>query len=89
MNEIKDTLPKQYTVELISQLRLRKKQELNESRERIQKLAQELFAPQQSKNRMENMMQHINAGIAAYDGLRTGMMILKRIRAFFRRKRKG
>ena len=61
MNDIKP-IPN-YSVEIISQLRAQKKQELSESKERIQLLTQELFSPQKSKNKMENMMQHINAGI--------------------------
>lgn len=36
---------------------------------------------------MENMMQHINAGIAAYDGLKTGIMIFQRIHRFLIEKR--
>ena len=65
MNEIKEMMPAQYSVQLISQLRAKKKQELKESKERILSLTQELFTPQQSKNKAENLMQHINAGIAA------------------------
>ena len=63
MNDIKSA--PNYSVEIISQLRAQKKQELRESKERIQLLTQDLFSPQKSKNKMENMMQHINAGIAA------------------------
>lgn len=85
MNDIKP-IPN-YSVEIISQLRAQKKQELRESKERIQLLTQELFSPQKSKNKMENMMQHINAGIAAYDGLKTGIMIFQRIHRFFNRKK--
>ena len=85
MNDIKP-IPN-YSVEIISQLRSQKKQELRESKERIQLLTQELFSPQKSKNKMENMMQHINAGIAAYDGLKTGIMIFQRIHRFFNRKK--
>ena len=55
MNDIKP-IPN-YSVEIISQLRAQKKQELRESKERIQLLTQELFSPQKSKNKMENMMQ--------------------------------
>lgn len=36
---------------------------------------------------MENMMQHINAGIAAYDGLKTGIMIFQRIHRFLIEKK--
>ena len=49
MNEIKEMMPAQYSVQLISQLRAKKKQELKESKERILSLTQELFTPQQSK----------------------------------------
>ena len=80
-------LARLFSVEIISQLRAQKKQELRESKERIQLLTQELFSPQKSKNKMENMMQHINAGIAAYDGLKTGIMIFQRIHRFFNRKK--
>ena len=87
MNEIQNIQPQRYTIEAISRMRLRKKRELKASKERIQELTQELFSPRQSKNKMENLMQHVNAGIAAWDGVRTGLMILKRMRAFFRKKK--
>ena len=80
--------PINYSVEIISQLRAQKKQELRDSKERIQRLTEDLFAPQQSKNKMEKIMQHVNAGIAAYDGLRTGIMIFQRIHRFFNRKKR-
>lgn len=86
MDETKN--PINYSVEIISQLRAKKKQELRDSKERIQRLTEDLFAPQQSKNKMENIMQHVNAGIAAYDGLRTGIMIFQRIHRFFNRKKR-
>ncbi|WP_072543163.1 hypothetical protein [Bacteroides mediterraneensis] len=86
MDETKN--PINYSVEIISQLRAQKKQELRDSKERIQRLTEDLFAPQQSKNKMENIMQHVNAGIAAYDGLRTGIMIFQRIHRFFNRKKR-
>ena len=80
-----------YTIEIIRQQRLNKKEELSQSKERMQQLAHQLFAPQESKNKFEGMMQHINMGIAAYDGVMTGVKILRRIRYFFggnkRRKR--
>ena len=57
--------PPYYSVESIAQRRAEKKEEILRSKARIQNLTQELFAPQKSKNQMDNMMQHINAGIAA------------------------
>lgn len=80
--------PPYYSVESIAQRRAEKKEEILLSKARIQNLTQELFAPQKSKNQMDNMMQHINAGIAAYDGLMTGLKILRRVRGFFARNKK-
>lgn len=80
--------PPHYSVESIAQRRAEKKEEILLSKARIQNLTQELFAPQKSKNQMDNMMQHINAGIAAYDGLMTGLKILRRVRGFFSRNKK-
>ena len=67
---------------------LDKKAELLQSKERMQQLARQLFAPQESKTKFEGMMQHINTGIAAYDGIMTGMKILRRIRTFFGGRRR-
>lgn len=80
--------PPYYSVESIAQRRAEKKEEILRSKARIQNLTQELFTPQKSKNQMDNMMQHINAGIAAYDGLMTGLKILRRVRGFFSRNKK-
>ena len=80
-----------YTIETIRQQRLDKKAEILQSKERMYRLTHLLFNPPQSKNKFEGMMQHVNMGIAAYDGLMTGIKILRRVRTFFgsgRSKRK-
>lgn len=76
-----------YTLELIAQLKRRKRDELRESGTRIREMGQELFAPQESSNRMEHAMNYINAGISAYDGILTGLKIFRRIRRFFASKK--
>lgn len=81
------TSPSSYTLEMITQRRLSKKAELKASKEQIMEFSRELFAPQQSKSKFDNVMQQINAGIAAYDGLMTGIKIFQRLRRFFRRKK--
>lgn len=83
----KNILPPTYSIELIAQRRAEKRQQLRDSKKRIQELTQDLLAPQESQNKIENLMQHVNAGIAAYDGIRTGIMILRRIRALFPKKK--
>ncbi len=79
--------PVKYTLEEIYQLRIHKQNEIAESKKRMQRYAQDLFAPQKSANKIDSVMQHINSGISVYDGLMTGMKIVKRIRKFFQGKR--
>lgn len=80
--------PSYYTLETIAALRSDKKAELEASKEHIMELSRELFAPQESKNKFDQLMQQVNAGIAAYDGLMTGIKIFRRIRAFFSKTKK-
>lgn len=75
--------PNHYTLEMIRQQRIDKKKEILQSKEQMLHLAHQLFAPPQSKNKFEGMMQHVNMGIAAYDGLMTGIKVLRRVRTFF------
>lgn len=77
-----------YTLEDIIARKQAKRKEILESKERLQTLAQDLFAPNESKNKLDGLMQHVNMGIAAYDGIMTGIKILRRIRGFFDRKRR-
>ena len=60
--------PNHYTLEMIRQQRIDKKKEILQSKEQMLHLAHQLFAPPQSKNKFEGMMQHVNMGrqIARY-----------------------
>lgn len=77
-----------HTIESIRERRLAKREELKQSKDRMQNLSQQLFAPQQGKNKIDSLMQQVNMGIAAYDGLMTGIKILRRVRGFFGDKKK-
>lgn len=77
-----------YTLEDIIARKQAKRKEILQSKERLQTLAQDLFAPNESKNKLDGLMQHVNMGIAAYDGIMTGIKILRRVRGFFDRKRR-
>ncbi len=77
-----------YTLEDIIARKQAKRKEILQSKENIQTLAQDLFAPNESKNKLDGLMQHVNMGIAAYDGIMTGIKILRRVRGFFDRKRR-
>lgn len=76
-------LPPVITLEDIRKRKGEKKKEIEKSRERMMKITQDLFVPVKPQNGFDGIMQNINAGIAAYDGLMTGIKIFKRIRTFF------
>lgn len=77
-----------YSLEQIKKMRIAKRQEIRQSTRRMQLIGEELFAPQRSATRMEGLLQHVNAGIAAYEGVMTGLKILRRVQAFFRRTKR-
>lgn len=81
-------MPKQqHSLDLIRNLREQKKQEADVSKARIQKLTNQLFAPQESKGKIDGWMKQLNTGIAAYDGIMTGFKLLRRLRYIFTRRR--
>ena len=49
-----------YSIEGIRERRLAKREELKLSKERMQDLTQQLFAPQQGKNKIDSLMQQVN-----------------------------
>ena len=74
-----------YTIEEINRLREEKRNEARQSKERLRQLGQQLFAPRESKGKLDNLMQQVNMGIAAYDGVMTGIKVLRRIRSYFKK----
>lgn len=78
-----------YTIEWVNQQKTEREEKIQASKKRIQNLTQQLFAPTRSNNKVDNMMQHINMGIAAYDGIMTGVKVLRRIQNFFGKKKKS
>ena len=72
-----------YSIQSSSERKSRKKAELRQSKERIHELTQNLFSPPETKSKMDLMMHHLNTGMAAYDGIMTGVKIYKRLRAVF------
>lgn len=78
MNEIT-----KYSIQIISERKNNKKAELRASKEKIHELTQNLFSPPETKNKMDLIMHHFNTGIAAYDGIMTGVKIYRRIKGYF------
>lgn len=72
-----------YSLEIITARRLEKKEELRKSKENIYNLTHRLFSPPETKSKMDLIMHNFNSGMAAYDGIMTGIKIYRRIRAAF------
>lgn len=77
-----------YSLEQIKAMRIAKRREIQQSVRKIQLIGEQLFAPQKSIGKMDGIMQQVNAGIAAYDGIMTGLKIIRRIQSFFHRRRR-
>ncbi len=90
MNEtlVTPTPPQVITLDMIRRRRVEKLAEIQQAKERLAETASALFAPIEDKGGVDGIMQHVNTGIAIYDGVRTGIKIMQRIRGFFRRKRR-
>lgn len=75
------------TLEVIAQRKAEKLAEVQQAQKEMRQTLRSLFAPVEQKGGVEGIMQHINTGIAVYDGVRTGIKIMQRIRSFFQRKK--
>lgn len=75
------------TLEVIAQRKAEKLEEVQQAKKEMVQTIHELFAPVEHKGGVEGIMQHINTGIAVYDGVRTGIKIMQRIRGYFLKKR--
>ena len=83
------TSDKKITIEDIAAPKEKKKQEIDKQKDLIYNRFHNIFAPiEPDTNKAESLMRTFNTGMAVYDGLMLGMKTFKRIKGFFRRKRK-
>lgn len=74
----------------LNDIRQQKKDKLAEVREtgnKIRKTIHEIFMPEERQPGMGRLMQHVSMGIAIYDGVMTGLKVMRRIRRFFSRRK--
>lgn len=76
------------TLEVIAQRKAQKLEEVRQAKLEMADTLHQLFAPVENKGGMEGIMQHVNTGIAVYDGVRTGIKIMQRIRSLFRSRKR-
>ena len=77
--------PATITLEEIARRKSELKQQLDEQRSIIIATAKETFAPTSEETSLHPLMQGMNRGLAIYDGVITGIKIMRRIRFFFKR----
>ena len=60
------------TLEEIARRKAEKREEVLKAKTQITETLRELFVPEENKGGIEGIMQHVNTGIAVYDGVMTG-----------------
>lgn len=77
-----------YSIELIAQRKAEMMKELESSRERIQRMMQEILSPPQKKNNMELWMHYASTGMSTYNSIMTTVKLYQRIKGKFGKKKK-
>ena len=77
----------QITLEEITRQKKAVRLQIREQRDRIQQTATELFSPVKATTKVEMLMNSVNSGIAVFDGVMTGLRIMRRVRGLFRLKK--
>lgn len=75
--------PAPISLDTIRQMKAEKLKEVRTSKERMTQQARSLLAPLKPQSGGNALMQNISSGIAIFDGLMTGIRIMRRIRRFF------
>lgn len=75
------------TLEEIARRKNEKREEVRKVKTQMMQTVHELFEPEENKGGVEGIMQHISTGIAVYDGVMTGIKIMRRIRSFFTKRK--
>lgn len=76
------------TLEEITRRKNEKREEVRKSKARMVQTIRGMFVPEENKGGVEGLMQHVSTGIAVYDGVMTGIKIMRRIKSLFIRKRR-
>ncbi len=76
------------TLDMIAQLKAQKLKEVQQAKADIADTVHNIFAPVQKQTGSDGFMHHIHTGIAVFEGMRTGIKIIKRVRGFFHKKKR-
>ena len=73
------------TLEDIAQRKTTLKKQLDEQRSAIIATAKQTFAPSKEEASLHPLMQSMSRGLAIYDGMMTGIKVMRRIKSFLKR----
>ena len=72
---------------MIQHMRREKLKEVREAGKTIKNTTRGIFSPQERQPGVNGLMQQVGTGIAIYDGVMTGIKIIRQIRKMFKRRR--
>lgn len=75
------------TLESLARMKAEKLKEVRASKKRMSEQAQRLFIPSKTPSEESALMQSISSGIAIFDGVMTGIRIMRKIQRFFSKMR--
>ena len=85
MNTPQNNTPNtEITLDMICQQKAEKLSEIRASKQRISLQARELFHPAEATSKSNALINNFSSGIAIFNGVITGLKIIRRIRSIFR-----
>ena len=83
----KQSTPVKITLEDISRLKFEKLEEIRTQKKVMARTARSIFAPLgPAVSKGDAIMRSFNTGMAIFDGVMTGVKIMKKIRRYFRKE---
>lgn len=82
---MENNTPKEITLEEISRRKAELRLKIEKQRSIIIASVKETFAPTPSETSLHPVMRSFSTGLAIFDGVMTGIKIMRRIKAFFKR----
>lgn len=86
MNTPQENSKNVITLDMISQQKAEKLEEIRASKKRIVDNARQIFHPTETLNSANTLMNNFSSGMVIFNGVLTGFKIIKRIRSFFKKK---
>ena len=77
-----------YSIEDITRMKKAKIDEIRQCKKRMTNITASIFAPAPSTGKVDGLINHISTGIAIYDGIMTGIKIMRKAKKVFGGRRR-